>query len=85
VGISGRFFNLVSASPISVLAELDRLLKCIEADNGCYAPGSRGLPCRISTRCCFGQLVALDGLILPREILKNAFALAFGLARLQVR
>lgn len=78
VGIkSGRFFNLVvSACTDLPLAELDRRLKCIEADNGRYAPGRKGLPLDIDV-LLFGQLVGnFDGLILPREeILKNAFVL----------
>lgn len=78
VGIkSGRFFNLVvSAFTDLPLAELDRRLKCIEAENGRYAPGRKGLPLDIDV-LLFGQLVGnFDGLILPREeILKNAFVL----------
>lgn len=78
VGIkSGPFLNLVvSANTELPLSELDRRLKCIEADNGRYAPGRKGLPLDIDV-LLFGQLVGnFDGLILPRaEILKNAFVL----------
>ncbi|MDX1298275.1 MAG: 2-amino-4-hydroxy-6-hydroxymethyldihydropteridine diphosphokinase [Pseudomonas sp.] len=78
VGIkSGPFFNLVVAgySELS-LADLDRRLKFIEADNGRYAPERKGLPLDIDV-LLYGDLVGnFDGLILPRaEILKNAFVL----------
>jgi len=58
------------------LAELDRRLKLIEADNGRYAPDRKGLPLDIDV-LLYGELVGdFDGLILPRaEILKNAFVL----------
>ncbi|MBX9755737.1 MAG: 2-amino-4-hydroxy-6-hydroxymethyldihydropteridine diphosphokinase [Pseudomonadaceae bacterium] len=78
VGInSGRFFNLVvSAHTDLPLAELDRRLKCIEADNGRYAPGRKGLPLDIDVLLYGQQVGNFDGLILPRgEILKNAFVL----------
>ncbi|OYT94965.1 MAG: 2-amino-4-hydroxy-6-hydroxymethyldihydropteridine pyrophosphokinase, partial [Pseudomonas sp. PGPPP3] len=44
VGInSGPFFNLVVSGETDLpLAELDRRLKLIEADNGRYAPGRKG-------------------------------------------
>ena len=78
VGIkSGRFFNLVvSVFTDLSLAELDRRLKAIEADNGRYAPDRKGLPLDIDV-LLFGQQVGnYDGLISPREeILKNAFVL----------
>ncbi|MGE6794171.1 2-amino-4-hydroxy-6-hydroxymethyldihydropteridine diphosphokinase [Pseudomonas guineae] len=78
VGIkSGPFFNLVVVgySELS-LADLDRRLKFIEADNGRYAPERKGLPLDIDV-LLYGDLVGnYDGLILPRaEILKNAFVL----------
>jgi 2-amino-4-hydroxy-6-hydroxymethyldihydropteridine diphosphokinase len=78
VGIkSGRFFNLVvSAYTDLPLAELDLRLKCIEADNGRYAPGRKGLPLDIDVLLYGQQVGNFDGLILPREeILKNAFVL----------
>ena len=78
VGIkSGRFFNLVvSAYTDLPLAEVDRRLKCIEADNGRYAPGRKGLPLDIDVLLYGQQVGNFDGLILPREeILKNAFVL----------
>ena len=78
VGIkSGLFFNLVVTGLTGLpLAELDRRLKLIEADNGRYAPGRKGLPLDIDV-LLYGELVGdFDGLILPRaEILKNAFVL----------
>ncbi|TIH11081.1 2-amino-4-hydroxy-6-hydroxymethyldihydropteridine diphosphokinase [Pseudomonas leptonychotis] len=78
VGIkSGPFFNLVVAGYSALpLAELDRRLKFIEADNGRYAPERKGLPLDIDV-LLYGDLVGnFDGLILPRaEILKNAFVL----------
>jgi len=78
VGIkSGLFFNLVVTGLTELpLAELDRRLKLIEADNGRYAPGRKGLPLDIDV-LLYGELVGdFDGLILPRaEILKNAFVL----------
>jgi 2-amino-4-hydroxy-6-hydroxymethyldihydropteridine diphosphokinase len=78
VGIkSGRFFNLVvSAYTDLPLAELDRRLKCIEADNGRYAPSRKGLPLDIDVLLYGQQVGNFDGLILPREeILLNAFVL----------
>ncbi|MEK1905659.1 MAG: 2-amino-4-hydroxy-6-hydroxymethyldihydropteridine diphosphokinase [Pseudomonas sp.] len=78
VGIkSGPFFNLVvSARTDLPLHELDRRLKCIEADNGRYAPERRGLPLDIDVLLYDGLAGNFDGLILPRaEILKNAFVL----------
>ncbi len=78
VGIkSGQFFNLVvSAYTDLPLAELDRRLKCIEADNGRYAPNRKGLPLDIDVLLYGQQVGNFDGLILPREeILKNAFVL----------
>ncbi len=78
VGIkSGPFFNLVvSARTDLPLHELDRRLKCIEADNGRYAPERRGLPLDIDVLLYDGLVGNFDGLILPRaEILKNAFVL----------
>ena len=78
VGIkSGPFFNLEVAGYSELpLAELDRRLKCIEADNGRYAPERKGLPLDIDV-LLYGDLVGnFDGLILPRaEILRNAFVL----------
>ncbi len=78
VGIkSGLFFNLVVTGCTELpLAELDRRLKLIEADNGRYAPDRKGLPLDIDV-LLYGELVGdFDGLILPRaEILKNAFVL----------
>ncbi|QHF47308.1 2-amino-4-hydroxy-6-hydroxymethyldihydropteridine diphosphokinase [Pseudomonas sp. S35] len=78
VGIkSGPFFNLVvSAYTDLSLAELDRRLKSIEAENGRYAADRKGLPLDIDV-LLYGELVGdFDGLILPRaEILKNAFVL----------
>lgn len=78
VGIkSGPFFNLVVLAETDLpLHELDRRLKCIEADNGRYAPNRKGLPLDIDV-LTYGDLVGdFDGLILPRaEILKNAFVL----------
>lgn len=78
VGIkSGPFFNLVVAGFTTLpLAELDRRLKFIEADNGRYAPDRVGLPLDIDV-LLYGDLVGnFDGLILPRaEIMKNAFVL----------
>lgn len=78
VGIkSGPFFNLVvSAFTDLPLYELDRRLKCIEADNGRYAPERRGLPLDIDVLLYDGLVGNFDGLVLPRaEILKNAFVL----------
>lgn len=78
VGIkSGPFFNLVVMGLTALpLAELDRRLKAIEADNGRYAPQRKGLPLDIDV-LLYGDLHGdFDGLILPRaEILKNAFVL----------
>ena len=78
VGIkSGPFFNLVVSGYTDLpLAELDRRLKIIEADNGRYAPERRGLPLDIDVLLYGEQVGDFDGLILPRaEILKNAFVL----------
>lgn len=78
VGIkSGNFYNLaVSARTDLPLAELDRRLKCIEADNGRYAPERKGLPLDIDVLMYGDQVGSFDGLVLPRaEILKNAFVL----------
>lgn len=78
VGInSGPFFNLVVSGETDLpLAELDRRLKLIEADNGRYAPGRKGLPLDIDVLLYGQQVGDFDGLILPRaEILKNAFVL----------
>ena len=78
VGISsGPFFNLVVSGETDLpLAELDQRLKLIEADNGRYAPGRKGLPLDIDVLLYGQQVGDFDGLILPRaEILKNAFVL----------
>lgn len=78
VGIkSANFYNLViSARTDLPLAELDRRLKCIEADNGRYAPERKGLPLDIDVLLYGEQVGNFDGLVLPRaEILKNAFVL----------
>ena len=78
VGIkSANFYNLViSAHTDLPLAELDRRLKCIEADNGRYAPERKGLPLDIDVLLYGQQVGNFDGLVLPRaEILKNAFVL----------
>lgn len=78
VGISsGPFFNLVVSGETDLtLAELDQRLKLIEADNGRYAPGRKGLPLDIDVLLYGQQVGNFDGLILPREeILKNAFVL----------
>ncbi len=78
VGIkSGRFFNLVVMAQTDLpLSELDRRLKFIEADNGRYAPGRKGLPLDIDVLLYDERVGNFDGLILPRaEILKNAFVL----------
>lgn len=78
VGISsGPFFNLVASGYTDLpLAELDRRLKLIEADNGRYAPGRKGLPLDIDVLLYGEQVGDFDGLVLPRaEILKNAFVL----------
>ena len=78
VGIkSGPFFNLVvTALTDLTLAELDRRLKFIEADNGRYAPDRKGLPLDIDVLLYADLVGNFDGLILPRaEILKNAFVL----------
>ena len=78
VGIrSDNFYNLaVSGYTDLPLAELDRRLKCIEADNGRYAPQRKGLPLDIDV-LLYGDLCGdFDGLVLPRaEVLKNAFVL----------
>jgi 2-amino-4-hydroxy-6-hydroxymethyldihydropteridine diphosphokinase len=78
VGIrSGNFFNLVVTAQTDLpLAELDRRLKGIEADNGRYAPDRKGLPLDIDV-LLYGERVGdFAGLVLPRaEILKNAFVL----------
>ncbi|MGP0173210.1 2-amino-4-hydroxy-6-hydroxymethyldihydropteridine diphosphokinase [Pseudomonas sp. NCHU5208] len=78
VGIkSGNFFNLVVTATTDLpLAELDRRLKFIEADNGRYAPGRKGLPLDIDVLLYGEQVGNFNGLVLPRaEILKNAFVL----------
>jgi 2-amino-4-hydroxy-6-hydroxymethyldihydropteridine diphosphokinase len=78
VGIkSGPFFNLVVSGYTELpLGELVRRLKCIEADNGRYAPDRRGLPLDIDVLLYGDRVGNCDGLILPRaEILKNAFVL----------
>ena len=78
VGIrSGPFYNLtVMARTDLPLAELDRRLKAIEADNGRYAPDRKGLPLDIDVLMYDGLHGTFDGLVLPRaEILKNAFVL----------
>lgn len=78
VGIkSGPFFNLVvSAHTDLPLAELDRHLKQVEADNGRYAPQRKGLPLDIDILMFGDQVGVFDGLVLPREeMLRNAFVL----------
>lgn len=78
VGIrSGPFYNLaVMAQTDLPLAELDRRLKAIEADNGRYAPGRQGLPLDIDVLLYDDLVGDFDGLQLPRaEILRNAFVL----------
>ena len=78
VGIrSDNFYNLaVSARTDLPLAELDRRLKSIEADNGRYAPERKGLPLDIDVLLYGDQVGDFDGLVLPRaEVLKNAFVL----------
>ncbi|WP_455232625.1 2-amino-4-hydroxy-6-hydroxymethyldihydropteridine diphosphokinase [Geopseudomonas aromaticivorans] len=78
VGIrSGPFYNLaVMAQTDLPLAELDRRLKAIEADNGRYAPGRKGLPLDIDVLLYDDLIGDFDGLQLPRaEILRNAFVL----------
>ena len=78
VGIkSGPFLNLVVATNTGMsLAELDRQLKAIEADNGRYAPGRKGLPLDIDILLYGDQVGIFDGLLLPREeMLRNAFVL----------
>ncbi|MFZ6048345.1 2-amino-4-hydroxy-6-hydroxymethyldihydropteridine diphosphokinase [Pseudomonas sp. CR3202] len=78
VGIkSGNFFNfVVSARTDLSLHELDRRLKVIEADNGRYAPGRKGLPLDIDVLLYGDRTGNFDGLVLPRpEVLKNAFVL----------
>lgn len=78
VGIkSGAFFNLVVAAQTELsLAELDRQLKGIEAQNGRYAPNRLGLPLDIDILVYGNCVGTFDGLRLPREeILRNAFVL----------
>ncbi|WP_271410376.1 2-amino-4-hydroxy-6-hydroxymethyldihydropteridine diphosphokinase [Pseudomonas sp. Q1-7] len=78
VGIkSGNFFNFVVTALTDLpLHELDRRLKVIEADNGRYAPGRKGLPLDIDVLLYGDRVGNFDGLVLPRpEILKNAFVL----------
>lgn len=78
VGIrSGPFYNLaVMAQTELPLAELDRRLKAIEADNGRYAPDRKGLPLDIDVLLYDDLVGDFDGLQLPRaEILRNAFVL----------
>ena len=78
VGIkSGAFYNLVVAAQTDLsIAQLDRRLKDIEADNGRYAPQRQGLPLDIDI-LVYGESVGVfEGLLLPREeILRNAFVL----------
>ena len=80
VGISSEpFYNLVVCGQTALpLAELDRRLKAIEADNGRYAPQRppRELPLDVDV-LLYGELCGdFDGLQLPRaEILHNAFVL----------
>ena len=78
VGIKGgAFYNLVVAAQTDLpLAQLDRQLKAIEADNGRYAPHRKGLPLDIDI-LVYGDCVGVfDGLLLPREeVLRNAFVL----------
>lgn len=78
VGIkSGAFFNLVVAAQTELpLAELDRRLKGIEAENGRYAADRQGLPLDIDI-LGYGDCVGVfEGLVLPREeVLRNAFVL----------
>jgi len=78
VGIrSGPFFNLaVSGLTELPLDVLSRRLKCIEADNGRYAPERKGLPLDIDILLYADRVGDFDGLVLPRaEILRNAFVL----------
>ncbi len=78
VGVrSGPFYNLaVLAQTDLPLAELDRRLKAIEADNGRYAPDRKGLPLDIDVLLYDDLIGDFDGLQLPRaEILRNAFVL----------
>lgn len=78
VGIrSDNFFNLVVTATTDLpLAELDRRLKFIEADNGRYAPERKGLPLDIDVLLYGEQVGNFNGLVLPRaEILRNAFVL----------
>ena len=78
VGIkSGPFLNLVVQAETALsLAELDRWLKAIEADNGRYAPERKGLPLDIDVLLYGDRVGEFEGLTLPRaEILKNAFVL----------
>lgn len=78
VGIrSGPFYNFtVMAQTDLPLAELDRRLKAIEADNGRYAPERKGLPLDIDVLLYDDLIGEFDGLQLPRaEILRNAFVL----------
>lgn len=78
VGIkSGPFINFVVTGKTDLpLMELDRRLKFIEAENGRYAPGRKGLPLDIDVLMYDGLQGSFDGLVLPRaEILKNAFVL----------
>jgi 2-amino-4-hydroxy-6-hydroxymethyldihydropteridine diphosphokinase len=78
VGIkSGPFFNLVVTGLTELpLLELDRRLKAIEADNGRYAQGRKGLPLDIDVLMYGDQVGDFEGLVLPRaEILRNAFVL----------
>ncbi len=78
VGYRGaNFYNLVVTGLCDLpLAELDRRLKAIEADNGRYAPDRKGLPLDIDVLSYGEQVGEVDGLLLPRpEILRNAFVL----------
>jgi len=78
VGIkSGAFYNLVVAAQTELsVAQLDKQLKTIEADNGRYAPRRQGLPLDIDI-LVYGDCIGVFGsLQLPRaEILHNAFVL----------
>jgi 2-amino-4-hydroxy-6-hydroxymethyldihydropteridine diphosphokinase len=78
VGIkSGSFYNLVVAAQTDLpLAQLDRQLKAIEAENGRYAPQRKGLPLDIDILVYGDRVGVFDGLLLPREeILRNSFVL----------
>ena len=77
--VSAPFYNLVVCGQTELpLAELDRRLKAIEADNGRYASNRqpRELPLDVDV-LLYGDLCGeFDGLRLPRaEVLNNAFVL----------